>query len=91
LPLYLKLNRDDQDFIEFFLSSSSIKEMAKQAGNSYPTMRNKMDDLIEKLKFKIIMAIGKLFNPFSKFSEKQLFLFWLFFINSLVCFYIQNG
>ncbi|MBC5840503.1 MAG: DUF2089 domain-containing protein [Flavobacteriaceae bacterium] len=51
LPLYLKLNRDDQDFIlEFFLSSGSIKEMAKQAGNSYPTMRNKMDDLIKKIK-----------------------------------------
>jgi hypothetical protein len=51
LPLYLKLNREEQDFIlEFFLSSGSIKEMAKQAGNSYPTMRNKMDDLIEKIK-----------------------------------------
>jgi hypothetical protein len=51
LPLYLKLARDEQDFIlEFFLSSGSIKEMAKQAGNSYPTMRNKMDDLIEKIK-----------------------------------------
>jgi hypothetical protein len=50
LPLYLKLSRDEQDFIlEFFLSSGSIKEMAKQAGNSYPTMRNKMDDLIEKI------------------------------------------
>lgn len=51
LPLYLKLTRDEQDFVlEFFLSSGSIKEMAKQAGNSYPTMRNKMDDLIEKIK-----------------------------------------
>ncbi|MFT5254222.1 MAG: hypothetical protein ACI87N_003289 [Flavobacteriales bacterium] len=51
LPLYLKLNREEQDFIlEFFISSGSIKEMAKQAGNSYPTMRNKMDDLIEKIK-----------------------------------------
>lgn len=51
LPLYLKLSREEQDFIlEFFLTSGSIKEMAKQAGNSYPTMRNKMDDLIEKIK-----------------------------------------
>ncbi|WP_300669316.1 DUF2089 family protein [Soonwooa sp.] len=51
LPLYLKLNRDEQDFIlEFFLNSGSIKEMAKQAELSYPTMRNKMDDLIEKIK-----------------------------------------
>lgn len=50
LPLYMKLSREDQDFIlAFFLSSGSIKEMAKQAGNSYPTMRNKMDDLIGKI------------------------------------------
>lgn len=50
LPLYLKLPRDEQDFIlQFFLSSGSIKEMAKQAELSYPTMRNKMDDLIEKI------------------------------------------
>lgn len=50
LPLYLKLSRDEQDFIlNFFLSSGSIKEMAKQAELSYPTMRNKMDDLIEKI------------------------------------------
>lgn len=54
LPLYFRLPRDEQDFIlEFFLSSGSIKEMAKQAELSYPTMRNKMDDLIEKIrKFK---------------------------------------
>ena len=51
LPLFLKLNRDDQDFIlEFLLTSGSIKEMAKQAELSYPTMRNKMDDLISKIK-----------------------------------------
>ncbi|MDO4728768.1 MAG: DUF2089 family protein [Bacteroidota bacterium] len=51
LPLYLKLNREEQAFIlNFFLSSGSIKEMAKQAELSYPTMRNKMDDLIEKIK-----------------------------------------
>ncbi|MEC5394242.1 DUF2089 family protein [Bergeyella sp. RCAD1439] len=51
LPLYLKLTPEEQDFIlNFFLSSGSIKEMAKQAELSYPTMRNKMDDLIEKIK-----------------------------------------
>jgi hypothetical protein len=41
LPLYLKLNREDQDFILDFLSSGSIKEMAKQAGNSYPQCETK--------------------------------------------------
>jgi hypothetical protein len=50
-PIFLKLNRDEQDFImNFFLSSGSIKEMAKQAELSYPTMRNRMDDLIEKIR-----------------------------------------
>ncbi|KPE53070.1 DUF2089 family protein [Chryseobacterium indologenes] len=50
LPVLLKLNREEQEFIlNFFLSSGSIKEMAKQAGLSYPTMRNKMDDLITKV------------------------------------------
>ncbi len=50
LPLYLQLGREEQEFIlNFFLSSGSIKEMAKQAGLSYPTMRNKMDDLITKI------------------------------------------
>ncbi len=51
LPALLRLNAEEQTFImNFFLSSGSIKEMAKQANLSYPTMRNKMDDLIEKVK-----------------------------------------
>lgn len=50
LPLFLQLSREEQDFVmEFFLASGSIKEMAKQAGNSYPTMRNKMDDMISRI------------------------------------------
>lgn len=50
LPLYMQLNAEEQDFIlSFLLSSGSIKAMAKQVGVSYPTMRNKMDDLIEKI------------------------------------------
>lgn len=50
LPLFLKLTRDEQNFIiDFFCNSGSIKEMAKQAELSYPTMRNKLDDLIEKI------------------------------------------
>lgn len=51
LPLYLKLSAEEQNFImDFFLASGSIKEMAKQAGTSYPTMRNRMDDMIDKIK-----------------------------------------
>ena len=50
LPLLLRIPEDDQQFIvDFFLSSGSLKEMANQMGKSYPTVRNKLDDLIEKI------------------------------------------
>lgn len=51
LPALLKLSPEEQDFIlRFFLSSGSLKEMALQMGISYPTVRNRVDDLIEKIK-----------------------------------------
>ena len=51
LPVLLRLTSDDQAFIlQFFLTSGSLKEMASQMGISYPTVRNKLDDLIEKVK-----------------------------------------
>jgi hypothetical protein len=51
LPLFLKLLPEEQEFIlQFLTNSGSLKEMAKQMNNSYPTIRNKLDDLIEKIK-----------------------------------------
>ena len=51
LTLFLKLSAEEQEFImQFFLSSGSLKDMAKQMDVSYPTMRNKVDDLITKIK-----------------------------------------
>ncbi|PIE50266.1 MAG: hypothetical protein CSA38_04235 [Flavobacteriales bacterium] len=50
LPLYLQLSPKEQDFIlNFFLSGGSIKEMARKNDISYPTMRNKIDDLMNKI------------------------------------------
>jgi len=50
LPLLLLLPEEEQHFIlQFFLSSGSLKEMAVQMGKSYPTVRNKLDDIIEKI------------------------------------------
>jgi hypothetical protein len=55
-------------------------------------MRNKMDDLIEKIKnLKSTMNWQTVFNPFSKFSEKQLFLIgFLFFIANCWCVFYFN-
>ena len=51
LPFYLRLSEEEQNFIlQFFMTSGSLKEMAAQMGNSYPTVRNKLDDIIEKVK-----------------------------------------
>lgn len=51
LPVFLQLSQEEQQFIlRFLLSGGSLKEMAVQMGNSYPTVRNKLDDLIGKVK-----------------------------------------
>lgn len=50
LPVLTRLTEEEQRFmLEFVKASGSLKDMAKQMGVSYPTMRNYLDDLIEKL------------------------------------------
>jgi hypothetical protein len=51
LPILMQVSEEEQNFIlQFFLTSGSLKEMASQMGNSYPTVRNKLDDIILKIK-----------------------------------------
>ena len=50
LPLLARLSSDDQQFIiEFVKFSGSLKEMSKSLKLSYPTVRNMLDDLIERI------------------------------------------
>lgn len=50
LPLLLRLEPADQEFIlEFLMNSGSLKEMARKLGKSYPTVRNRLDELIGKI------------------------------------------
>ncbi len=50
LPLLLRLDTDEQQFIEtFVLESGSLKAMARHLGVSYPTVRNRLDDIIRKM------------------------------------------
>ena len=50
LPLQVKLTPDEQQFILTFVKfSGSLKEMAKHLSLSYPSVRNLLDDLIEKI------------------------------------------
>lgn len=51
LPLLSQLTQEEQDFIlQFFLYSGSLKQMAQQMNISYPTVRNKLDDMIDHIK-----------------------------------------
>lgn len=51
LPLLAQLSEKEQRFIlDFVKSSGSLKDMARNMGVSYPTVRNVLDDLIDKLK-----------------------------------------
>lgn len=50
LPLLITLSEDDQRFIiEFVKSSGSLKEMSKHLKLSYPSVRNKLDDIIDNI------------------------------------------
>ncbi|MFO0678034.1 MAG: DUF2089 domain-containing protein [Polyangiaceae bacterium] len=50
LPPLLKLSDEDLTFVtQFVRASGSLKEMAKLSGTSYPTVRNRLDDVIQKL------------------------------------------
>jgi hypothetical protein len=50
-PVLSGLAQDDQEFIlEFIKASGSLKEMAVILKVSYPTVRNRLDEIIEKLK-----------------------------------------
>jgi len=51
LPPLAGLAPDDQEFIlEFIKASGSLKDMTRFLGVSYPTVRNRLDDIIRKLR-----------------------------------------
>jgi len=51
LPALARLSPDDQQFVlQFVKCSGSLKDMAKYMNLSYPTVRNLLDDIIERLK-----------------------------------------
>ena len=50
LPGFALLSEKEQKFIiDFVKASGSLKDMANNMGVSYPTVRNLLDELIEKL------------------------------------------
>jgi len=51
LAALAKLSGDEQAFIvEFVKASGSLKEMARLLHLSYPTVRNRLDEIIERVK-----------------------------------------
>jgi hypothetical protein len=50
MPPLLKLPPDELAFVEAFVrASGSLKEVARQRGQSYPTIRNRLDQIIAQL------------------------------------------
>lgn len=51
LPALAALAPDEQEFLlEFIITSGSLKEMASILNVSYPTVRNRLDEIVDKLK-----------------------------------------
>jgi hypothetical protein len=50
LPVLLQLPPDDLAFVlDFVRSSGSLKAMATKGGTSYPTVRNRLDQILARL------------------------------------------
>jgi hypothetical protein len=50
IPPLLQLSSDDLAFVTAFVrSSGSLKAMAQLLGVSYPTVRNRLDEILQKL------------------------------------------
>ena len=50
IPALLRLSSEDLAFVTAFVKASgSLKEMAKLTGASYPTVRNRLDELIGRI------------------------------------------
>lgn len=50
LPVLALLSTDDQQFIlRFVINSGSLKEMATELKLSYPTVRNMLNEIINKI------------------------------------------
>jgi hypothetical protein len=50
LPILLQVITEEQDFVfQFILFGESLKKMAAQLVKSYPSVRNKLDDINEKM------------------------------------------
>lgn len=51
MPVLANLSREEQEFVVAFMKESGrLNVMAKQFNLSYPTVRNRLDDVIEKIK-----------------------------------------
>ena len=51
LPQFARLSQQEQEFIlEFIKASGSLKEMAHLLRLSYPTVRNRLDEIIKHIK-----------------------------------------
>ena len=59
LPPLARLSGEDALFVlQFVDASGSLKQMAKHLGISYPTVRNRLDDIIAKLRQHVIETGG---------------------------------
>ena len=63
------LSEEDLAFVKrFVLASGSLKEMAKAYGITYPTVRLRLDRLIEKIK---VVDDQQVTSPFERLARAQ--------------------
>ncbi len=57
---FCHLSREQMEFLEIFIKSrGNIKEVEREMGISYPTVRNRLDNVIRALGFRVESAGGE--------------------------------
>src|SRR5919199_1909292 len=70
-PRLARLPVEHQRFIEMFvLSSGNLKAIAEQAGVSYPTVRSRLDKIIDSLRQVIVETSGEADEVFGDRGER---------------------
>ncbi|HTG36141.1 MAG TPA: DUF2089 family protein [Thermoanaerobaculia bacterium] len=71
-PRLARLPVEHQRFIEMFvLASGNLKAIAEQAGVSYPTVRSRLDKIIDSLRQVILETSGEADEVFSEREKTE--------------------
>ncbi|MGE5674043.1 MAG: DUF2089 domain-containing protein [Mycobacterium leprae] len=73
VPKFARLPKEHLDFVEVFLKCrGNIKEVERELGISYPTVRGRLDAVLEALGYKVDPAVADETNQVKQTRRKEI-------------------